>query len=348
MTSPERHKRRRVSLRKLDGFSFHQTFEDWMGSKISLMFDGATVAERLACSPPTKTNPGRVTGFSQVGIVPDDAVGRQVFSGISRFPRPFIPAPLHIHFYPITLIGSQDLTYYFKLDTRRDTTVQFILERAEMLKSVFVRMCDRDFMRLPHIATSAFSTHAQSACCRTIRTVRIWAGISWTVVQYPTGSFPDIRRKWESCRTSPLVGGFSRGSPISPALAFRHCSILTSRHAHRHSIFPLIAQDNTYVLDMITGLSAISHPKQILHRFAFKFPLTENDFRLLQFRRSGSAGFTRDDFAAGTPPRVPRYTVTFGGGGGEPVLPCEPGVRYFLNSSTTLAPEPRRARHTGC
>ncbi|KAJ8880577.1 hypothetical protein PR048_017047 [Dryococelus australis] len=42
--------------------------------------------------------PGRVTGFSQVGIVSDDAVGRRFFSGISRFPRPFIPTPLHIHF----------------------------------------------------------------------------------------------------------------------------------------------------------------------------------------------------------------------------------------------------------
>ncbi|KAJ8870374.1 hypothetical protein PR048_029395 [Dryococelus australis] len=59
---------------------------------------GSTVAERLACSPPTKATPGRVTGFSQVGIVPDDAVGQRVFSGISHFPRPFISAPLHIHF----------------------------------------------------------------------------------------------------------------------------------------------------------------------------------------------------------------------------------------------------------
>ncbi|KAJ8867302.1 hypothetical protein PR048_031103 [Dryococelus australis] len=42
--------------------------------------------------------PGRVTpGFSRVGIVPDDATVRWVFSGISRFPRPFIPAPLHTH-----------------------------------------------------------------------------------------------------------------------------------------------------------------------------------------------------------------------------------------------------------
>ncbi|KAJ8888404.1 hypothetical protein PR048_007894 [Dryococelus australis] len=63
---------------------------------------GPAVAERLACSPPTKANrvyyPARVTpGFSYVGIVPDDAAGRRVFSGISRFPRPFIPALLHTH-----------------------------------------------------------------------------------------------------------------------------------------------------------------------------------------------------------------------------------------------------------
>ncbi|KAJ8870298.1 hypothetical protein PR048_029319, partial [Dryococelus australis] len=41
--------------------------------------------------------PGRVTGLSQVGIVPDDAAGRRAFSGISRFPRPFTLVPLHIH-----------------------------------------------------------------------------------------------------------------------------------------------------------------------------------------------------------------------------------------------------------
>ncbi|KAJ8870785.1 hypothetical protein PR048_027084 [Dryococelus australis] len=52
-------------------------------------------------------SPGRVTGFSQVGIVPDDAVGRRVFSGISRSP------PLHSGTAPYSLqnthIGSQDL-----------------------------------------------------------------------------------------------------------------------------------------------------------------------------------------------------------------------------------------------
>ncbi|KAJ8890304.1 hypothetical protein PR048_009812 [Dryococelus australis] len=60
-------------------------------------FDRQTSADRSVRSPPTKANrvqsPGRVTGFSQAGIVPDDAVGRGVFSGIYRFPRPSIPAP---------------------------------------------------------------------------------------------------------------------------------------------------------------------------------------------------------------------------------------------------------------
>ncbi|KAJ8876162.1 hypothetical protein PR048_024071 [Dryococelus australis] len=43
-------------------------------------------------------------------------------------------------------------------------------------------------------------------------------------VQFPAGSLPDFRT-WKSCRTMPRLGGFSRGSPVSPALAFRRCSI---------------------------------------------------------------------------------------------------------------------------
>ncbi|KAJ8868765.1 hypothetical protein PR048_030305 [Dryococelus australis] len=52
--------------------------------------------------------PSRVTPDVRKWVVTDDAVGRRVFSGIFRFPRPFIPALLYIHF-TITLIGSQDL-----------------------------------------------------------------------------------------------------------------------------------------------------------------------------------------------------------------------------------------------
>ncbi|KAJ8885179.1 hypothetical protein PR048_011375 [Dryococelus australis] len=45
-------------------------------------------------------------------------------------------------------------------------------------------------------------------------------------VQSLAGS-PDFR-KWESCHTMPLVGGFSQGYPISPAPSFRCHSIFTS------------------------------------------------------------------------------------------------------------------------
>ncbi|KAJ8897407.1 hypothetical protein PR048_002753 [Dryococelus australis] len=94
---------------------------------------GAAEAERLACSPPTKAN-------RQVGIVPDDAVGRRVFSGISRFHRPFIPAPLHIdsqdlavksrpnlftHSLTHLLIGCYDQKNLYLEDPRRDRSPDF-------------------------------------------------------------------------------------------------------------------------------------------------------------------------------------------------------------------------------
>ncbi|KAJ8894992.1 hypothetical protein PR048_000300 [Dryococelus australis] len=53
-------------------------------------------------------------------------------------------------------------------------------------------------------------------------------------VQSPAGPLPDFRKR-ESCRTMQPFGEFSRGSPASPALAFRRCSILTSFQLRRLS-----------------------------------------------------------------------------------------------------------------
>ncbi|KAJ8877303.1 hypothetical protein PR048_021757 [Dryococelus australis] len=50
-------------------------------------------------------------------------------------------------------------------------------------------------------------------------------------VSIPTRVAPNFR-KWYSCQTMPLFGGFSRVSPVSPALAFRRWSILISFHPH--------------------------------------------------------------------------------------------------------------------
>ncbi|KAJ8888396.1 hypothetical protein PR048_007886 [Dryococelus australis] len=47
-------------------------------------------------------------------------------------------------------------------------------------------------------------------------------------------TLPDFR-KWESLWTMPMVGGFSRGSPVSLALAFRRCSIIALFHLNKLS-----------------------------------------------------------------------------------------------------------------
>ncbi|KAJ8895154.1 hypothetical protein PR048_000479 [Dryococelus australis] len=51
-------------------------------------------------------------------------------------------------------------------------------------------------------------------------------------VRFPAGSPPNFRT-WGSYRTIPLVGGFSRGSPVSAALAFRRYCMLTSSSPSR-------------------------------------------------------------------------------------------------------------------
>ncbi|KAJ8888491.1 hypothetical protein PR048_007982 [Dryococelus australis] len=63
----------------------------------------------------------------------------------------------------------------------------------------------------------ALKVAERSACSHPTKAIR---------VQSSTGHSPDFRT-WESCRTMPLVGGFSRGSPVSPTLSLRRCSILT-------------------------------------------------------------------------------------------------------------------------
>ncbi|KAJ8872507.1 hypothetical protein PR048_026113 [Dryococelus australis] len=85
---------------------------------------GATVAERLARSPPGSL-PGRVTGFSQAVLVPDDAVGRRVFSGISRSPPPpsfrrrFILTSINLAAYRNYIVITEEVS----IQKRNKTTV---------------------------------------------------------------------------------------------------------------------------------------------------------------------------------------------------------------------------------
>ncbi|KAJ8897143.1 hypothetical protein PR048_002489 [Dryococelus australis] len=62
--------------------------------------------------------PGRVTpGFSQIGIIPDDAAGRRLFYEISHYPRSCNPVLLRNHF---TIIRYQDL------DIKISTNLSFL------------------------------------------------------------------------------------------------------------------------------------------------------------------------------------------------------------------------------
>ncbi|KAJ8881060.1 hypothetical protein PR048_017533 [Dryococelus australis] len=77
--------------------------------RLDYKLQGTALAKRLARSPPTKSNrvQSPAGSFSQVGIVPHDAVGRRVFSGISVCPAASFRH--HSIFTSINLIGSQDL-----------------------------------------------------------------------------------------------------------------------------------------------------------------------------------------------------------------------------------------------
>ncbi|KAJ8897856.1 hypothetical protein PR048_003209 [Dryococelus australis] len=89
---------------------------------------------------------------------------------------PCIPAPLHTRF---TLIGSQDLTVKNRPNLSTLLSVYRVIQPT---------VTERLVCSLPTKANR---------------------------VQYLTESLPDFRTR-ESCRTMPLVAGFSRGCPVSP------------------------------------------------------------------------------------------------------------------------------------
>ncbi|KAJ8897257.1 hypothetical protein PR048_002603 [Dryococelus australis] len=68
----------------------------------NVAYTGAVIGVAVSPLASHQGEPGSIPGgivprFSRVGIVPDDAVGRRVFSGISRSPRPCIPTVLYTH-----------------------------------------------------------------------------------------------------------------------------------------------------------------------------------------------------------------------------------------------------------
>ncbi|KAJ8882948.1 hypothetical protein PR048_014787 [Dryococelus australis] len=87
---------------------------------------------------------------------------------------------------------------------------------------------------------------------------------------------PDFRM-WESCRTMPMVGVFSRGSPVSPALSLRRCTILT--------LFTLIGSQD---------LDVKSHPNLFTH-LPYSFCSNSARIFLMFCPRGETTGCTRDE-----------------------------------------------------
>ncbi|KAJ8888026.1 hypothetical protein PR048_007511 [Dryococelus australis] len=76
-------------------------------------------------------------------------------------------------------------------------------------------------------AAARRSVQQPDAVCSSQRTVSLLASDLGDPGSIPGRATLDFRLR-ESCRTMPLMVGFSLGSPVSPALSFRRCSILTS------------------------------------------------------------------------------------------------------------------------
>ncbi|KAJ8890310.1 hypothetical protein PR048_009818 [Dryococelus australis] len=98
--------------------------------------------------------------------------------------------------------------------------------------------------------------------------VELLASLQGEPGSIPCGATPEFRM-WESCRTMSLVGGFSRGSPVSPALAFRRYSTVYSPRftligcqdlyvKSRRNLFtsPLIAKNDTYEVKLLQNFFA--------------------------------------------------------------------------------------------
>ncbi|KAJ8885988.1 hypothetical protein PR048_012194 [Dryococelus australis] len=175
------------------------------------------------------------SGFSHVGIVPDDAVGRRVFSGISRFPA--LSFRLCSILTSISLIGSQDLDVKSRpnLFTSSDIVQHTELEHyiGSPLVDDWPIMNAVKYTVVPGVVwinrtmvrsnTDTNRTGVLALVNKAISLLSFHHSELGSILGWDTGL-----SQVGIVRTMPLAGGYSRGSPVSTALSFRCCSILTS------------------------------------------------------------------------------------------------------------------------
>ncbi|KAJ8878436.1 hypothetical protein PR048_019014, partial [Dryococelus australis] len=196
---------------------------------------------RIACSTPLwrsgfNTRPGH-PGISHVGIVPDDTVGRRVFSGISRFPRPFISALLHTHLNhtyrvsrPRRCVGATVDASVASLGSGRAKRCVGIPSGDLETKPIWPRSLECPFYR-SLVQRDPLGQYSETAIVFITYMTIFYLRRPQKYSLYREGDHGGRVTgllQVGSCQTIAFVGGFSRGSPVSPAPSFRRCSIHTS------------------------------------------------------------------------------------------------------------------------
>ncbi|KAJ8888091.1 hypothetical protein PR048_007578 [Dryococelus australis] len=176
-------------------------------------------------------------GFPHVGIGPDDVAGRRVFSGLSRFPRPCIPGMLRPHLAspPRSFNNPADLS---KFPGQRDgiNICCGACRRSSLMTMIVVPRSNKSSV-IPLLAASPLrGRKGVTSACIEFKPARGLGGRAVSLLASQpsrTGFIPRsdqsrIFGRRETHRTMVLICEFSRGFPVSPALPFRRCSVLTS------------------------------------------------------------------------------------------------------------------------
>ncbi|KAJ8875272.1 hypothetical protein PR048_023167 [Dryococelus australis] len=164
------------------------------------------------------------SGFSHVGIVPDDAIGRRVFSRISASPAPsFRRCPI---LTATTLIGSEDF------DVKRPRPCSLYVGHLSYVYMTPQRTFSRlNFWSMEEAPTWRFQGNRAAVAERSDYSPPIWAN----QVRFPAGPLLDFSHVGIVSDDAAGRRAFFRGTPVSPVLAFQRCSVFTSLHPHRLS-----------------------------------------------------------------------------------------------------------------
>ncbi|KAJ8874223.1 hypothetical protein PR048_025065 [Dryococelus australis] len=205
---------------------------------------------------------GEFRGLGQQGITPRLVHDQSILSSSGRQPRPSLADPLGVRAFHLSTalvisklrgpevsrrrdIQRYDHSATFHPEPCRISPYVSRVNAASITPQALQPLVVVLAAPLPDVLSIA---HAPTCVHLKILPMTRWApGPHWVrnpltlgsvslivlgaaVAEWLAYSHP-IKANWVySCRTMPLVGGFTRGSSVSPALSFRRCSILNLPH----------------------------------------------------------------------------------------------------------------------